>query len=353
MVVQELHLIPFHSKESSDEDWDDIIRMQIISFQENNPNDPLPPKELLQKQLSMLEENPFFTPEIYILRKADETTVGQLIMAFPRPENPEYEDQKHMGLAIPFILPDHRRQGFGRFLLEKATNVFRERGLTLIQGDTSSDAGRAFAENFGATVAIETRINRLYCKDIDWDLIEGWCDECSKGNPNVKIEMFEGLPDEADIESFAHLMTEVANQQPFEELEGVEMAITPEKMRKIHEQEQERGDIHITRITREADGAISGVTEIIYNPQRPHLIRQDLTGVQENYRGRGLGKWLKADMLLYIREQYSDVEYIDTGNATSNAPMLSINERMGFKLHRHNTFYKLQIEEVMKQLGLS
>lgn len=352
MPVQELQFVKFSPKEASNAVWEKVIDIQLISFKENNPDDPMPPREMLRKRIEMFEENPFFLPEVHLLTQPDETIVAQLVMAFPRPESPEYEQQKHMGLVMPFVLPEHRQQGIGKTLLRKAVTDFHERGLTLIQGDTDSDAGRAFADKFGGSIGLEGRINRLYTKDVDWDLVEGWCNQCSQVNPDVSIEMFEGLPNESDLEVYARLYTEIISQVPFDEIEGMELVFTPERLRKVHEQQQERGDITIVRITREKDGSISGLTEIVYTPERSHRIAQELTGVQEQYRGRGLGKWLKTDMLLFIKEKYPDAEFISTGNATSNAPMLSINEQLGFKLYRHTTMYKLQVEDAMKHLGM-
>jgi mycothiol synthase len=75
-------------------------------------------------------------------------------------------------------------------------------------------------------------------------------------------------------------------------------------------------------VSREANGALSDLSEIVYHPQRPHLMMQGLTGVQQAYRGRALSKWLKAAMLLHIRERYLDVQYIDSTNASVNETML-------------------------------
>ena len=72
------------------------------------------------------------------------------------------------------------------------------------------------------------------------------------------------------------------------------------------------------------------------------MLTQALTGVDQRYRGHGKGKWVKAAMLLKIRERFPDVKIIVTGNATSNAPMIHINERMGFKLHHE--VYNMQVE---------
>jgi len=84
----------------------------------------------------------------------------------------------------------------------------------------------------------------------------------------------------------------------------------------------------------EPDGAVSGQTEIIYEPEEGDRIYQGLTGVREAYRGRGLGKWLKAEMLLRVRRELPQVRIVSTWNATTNAAMLAINERLGFREHR-------------------
>ncbi len=83
----------------------------------------------------------------------------------------------------------------------------------------------------------------------------------------------------------------------------------------------------------------------------PERIMQLLTGVKKEYRGRGVGKWLKADMLLYIRDNFSETKYIQTDNAISNAPMISINDRMGFKLNIAQTMYKFDLAKLDRKLN--
>ena len=61
----------------------------------------------------------------------------------------------------------------------------------------------------------------------------------------------------------------------------------------------------------------------------PEHVHQDLTGVQEKYRGRGLGKRLKAEMIFQIRDNYPEAKFISTGNAMLNKEILSINQAMG------------------------
>jgi hypothetical protein len=61
------------------------------------------------------------------------------------------------------------------------------------------------------------------------------------------------------------------------------------------------------------------------------LVEQLDTGVDPKHRNKGLGRWVKAAMALKLRDEYPQVQRIDTENAGSNQPMLSINIEMGFK----------------------
>ena len=101
-------------------------------------------------------------------------------------------------------------------------------------------------------------------------------------------------------------------------------------------------------ITREKDGAISGLTELFRHQAIEHKGMQNLTGVQEKYRGRGLGKWLKAELLLRMKEKFPEWVYVATGNDETNAPMLSINERMGFKQFKLFKSYKFSVKEMIE-----
>jgi hypothetical protein len=68
-----------------------------------------------------------------------------------------------------------------------------------------------------------------------------------------------------------------------------------------------------------------------------------------------LGKWIKAANLLRIRSLYPDAQWISTENAGSNAPMLAINKKLGFKQYRVGSSYQLSRERLaarLKELGV-
>ncbi len=103
-------------------------------------------------------------------------------------------------------------------------------------------------------------------------------------------------------------------------------------------------------MSREADGVLSGMTEMGFWAEQKTMIHQFMTGVSRPYRGKGLGKWLKAAMLLKVREEYPQVEVVVTDNATTNAAMLAINSRLGFKFHKEWVSVQISREDLRRWL---
>ena len=350
MSAKKLEFLKFDPGSANEKQFKDAILIQLESFKEKNPDDPPLPDDTIRQQLIMLNESPFYEAHVFFAYNAQGTLVGGITIGFGLPDSPDYAKQKHIGVVAPFVMPDYRRQGIGTGMLRYAARYLQLNGKTLMQGSTEQDGGRAFAHMLGAQVGMDKRENRLYVKDIDWEMVEAWERAGIAANPNVQIELLEGLPDDTDMDAYSVLYTGVFNQQPLDNTEGLEVTWTPELIRQVHERQTQIGTTNYVMVSREPDGTLSGLTEMAYNPKCGHRIGQGLTGVHKDYRGRGLGKWLKARMLLYMRENFSGVEIISTQNAMSNAAMNSINERLGFKQYKHDTTFKIDIDEVSKKL---
>jgi GNAT superfamily N-acetyltransferase len=93
------------------------------------------------------------------------------------------------------------------------------------------------------------------------------------------------------------------------------------------------------------------MTDLFYNAQKPTHANVRLTGVRREYQNRGLGKWLKAAMMLDMHEHYPNVKFVGTENFNSNRPILSINDRMGFKLFEQYVFYKISVHDLAAKVG--
>jgi RimJ/RimL family protein N-acetyltransferase len=95
---------------------------------------------------------------------------------------------------------------------------------------------------------------------------------------------------------------------------------------------------------------IAGLTEVLWSPARPQILEQGFTGVRPDFRNHGLGHWIKAAMLDKVLRELPEAKVIRAGNATSNAPMLKINQALGFKLRVSWTIWQVETDSVEKYL---
>ena len=101
----------------------------------------------------------------------------------------------------------------------------------------------------------------------------------------------------------------------------------------------------------EKNGTISGLTEIAKFGSGESSLRQNMTAVLSEYRGKKLGKWFAAAQLQHLRKKYSNLKYIFTGNAESNGPMLHINNSLGFTKYKQELTAQITLEELIKYLN--
>jgi GNAT superfamily N-acetyltransferase len=191
--------------------------------------------------------------------------------------------------------------------------------------------------------------SRLKFSEVDWPMAERWAEEGARRNPQTRLEVFDGPMPEELWPDFLAQRTVMLNTMPLEGLELGEIHATPERLRHWYERAAETGEVPHEVFTREPDGVISGMTDTSWAPYRRNLIFQEFTGVLPAARGRGIGKWIKAAMLLHLRDLYPDAEWIATENAQSNDPMLSINKRLGFKPYRTSIEYQTTLDQLKRR----
>lgn len=323
---------------ATDDDWKLVHEFRRVKHAESRPDDPLTPDDLVEAQ--MKRENPFvYSRHFGIVQD------GKLIATFGagamKPEAPDYEENKHILFGGIEVHPEHRRQGHATRLLPTILQLMDEYGATVFTTGAELDPGHAFLRWLGAEEKMVGAENRLAFKEIDWDLVDAWVKEGVDRNPDTKLELFENRLPDSFLEEYCPIYTEVGNQQPFDDLDIGDFKTTPETFKEQYARFDEMGGQHHTYITREPDGAISGLTEIFWFPHKAKYLTQNLTGVVDRHRGRGLGKWLKAEMLAYARDKYDDLEWVVTGNANSNDAMLSINKRLGFREYKGGSTYQI------------
>ena len=340
----EIH--PFPVKNASQLEYASLNRHTNRIRLERLPDDPPVP---LEETIKNLQSIPSFIDlrlwAFWDLEKSEIAALGNVALL-------RLEENKHMAQFEISVLPECRHQGLGRRLLQEIMETAREDHRRLLFTETVDriPEGEAFMKRIGAQKGLETHTNQLRIADLDPGLLSEWLVKGKEHLDEFEIGLWEGAYPEEKIQAIADLC-DLTNQQPFGDLEIEDMHMTPDQLRQSEQNIFARGDQRWTfYVVDRATGNFTGYTETTWNPNRPEILRQEMTGVFPQYRNKGLGRWLKAAMLDKVLKERPGIKYVRTGNADSNAAMLKINNELGFKPYMADILWQVEIQKVMDYL---
>jgi mycothiol synthase len=311
---------------------------------EQQPDDPATPPAETIAQLAHLP--PFVRIHFWNLEpEGSETEISasaQLQMA-------DIDTNRHVAEMQINIEAHKRRQGIGKRLLNLVATAARDAERTLLIA-TSNDrvpTGAEFLAQHGFTRGIETHVNQLSLADLEPGLLSSWLEAAPLKAAEYEIGFWDGAYPDADLQRIADLM-KVMNSAPKGDLEIEDFNMTPEMLRQYEAVQFANGTRRVTAYARhKPTGDFAGFTALTWKPQRPGIVTQGETGVWPEHRGHGLGRWLKAANLQRLLEENPAARFVRTGNADSNAPMLSINHALGFKPYIATTVWQAQVGDVL------
>lgn len=345
------NIIEFIPENATELEWNAFFRHSEKIYKEKNPRDNLPLRETTKSAL--LDPIPFFDIKRWVVWNDDKSEIigfGRLYLETP--ESSDYATNKHVAFAYITVTKEMRRkQKIGTKLLKHLVQESKKHNIQIFQTEVDTPSGVAFCYHYGGDLVLQEMENRLYFEDINWELVNEWVNLGENRSKGSIIELFETVP-ENDLEEFCKVFSETVNQRPTGDMDQ-NVTVTPETRRIEEENYANKGYKWYTIVSKEPDGHISGMTEFYWKPSEPYRINQGLTSVLKKYRAKGLGKLLKAKMTIFIHQNFPDAKYIATETARSNAPMIAINERLGFILHHRKYVYKWDIEELESILGIT
>lgn len=262
------------------------------------------------------------------------------------------DENQHIAQFDIIVHPDARRQGIGKELLGFITAAAQADQRRLLLTDTNDriPAGEAFMQRLGAKRGLEGHVNQLRVDEIDRDLLEHWLENGQKNISEFELGIWEGAYPEEQLNEIVQLM-ELTNQQPLGDLAIEDMHITTQQLREMEKMDTARGNQRCTfYVLEKANATFAGYTETVWNANRPEILRQDMTGVFPEYRGKGLGRWLKAAMMDHMLKIHPQIKFVRTQNADTNAAMLRINNEMGFKPYMTSVLWQMEISQVLGYL---
>ena len=346
MAQIESEIRPFPVREASPLEYTALNKHANRIRLERLPDDPPIPLEESIKNLQSIP--PFSDLRLWVAWNPGNIEIvaqGNIVLL-------RMEENKHMAQFDITVLPEYRHQGLGRRLLQLITETALEDQRRLLFTDTVDriPGGEAFLKRISGKKGLETHTNQLRITDLNSGLLAEWLVRGRENLEEFEIGFWEGPYPEGQIQAIVELM-DLANQQPFGDLEIEDMHMTPEQLRQSEQNIFARGSQRWTFfIVDRATGKFAGYTETIWNPNRPEILLQEMTGVFPQYRKKGLGRWLKAAMLDKVLKEHPGIKYVRTGNADINIAMLKINNELGFKPYMADTIWQVEIRKIMSSL---
>lgn len=266
-------------------------------------------------------------PEVAVTREGGRV-VGVLRLSLPRWDN------THLSGIQVVIDPGARRRGLGRelFTAGVARAGAQKRRVVSAWTLAQTSGGVDFLKSMGLDAAATEVLRRLDVLGVDWSGLDRLFAEASPHAADYELVRLPG-PVPAELLPAVAALTEAINDAPFEDLAMELEAFPSERIRAFEASVAAHGERLYRVVARHrTTGELAGHTVVTVDRERPGYAGQGDTSVVRAHRGHRLGLLLKVDMLRWLREQEPQVRVIDTGNNGTNAPMIRINEQLGYRV---------------------
>ncbi|MGI5225700.1 GNAT family N-acetyltransferase [Actinoallomurus sp. CA-142502] len=320
-TVQQLHDI-------SDSDvaaWHDVLAASVAR---DLPGEPMPTLDHVHGDLT--------TPGLdsrdlrWTVRTGDVLTGVARLRLFDGP------GRDHLGQVTIDVHPDHRRRGVGSRLLETVAEAARrERRRSLVVEASSDTPGAAFLEAKGFACVLSLSLLLLDVREVT-----GITEIVHAEHPGYHLTRWLGVVPDELADTFATAKSAMGDM-PAGDMDTT-TTWDADRVRDMAEVVEKRGDTLLT-VGALHGGTIAGFTELVIPVGDGTRAIQSDTAVVPEHRGNGLGLWVKAAMLEWLRAEWPAVEEIETDNAEDNEHMLAVNERLGFRPLRKTRQYHYEL----------
>jgi GNAT superfamily N-acetyltransferase len=333
---------PFEVRGNSDHELDAVIGITRALLRERVAEDPEIPLAMLR---AAMRATPDTIERRDWLARADGAPVARAI-AWRR----LYGDKQHVRNVEIEVLAAHRRRGIATQLLRAVVgSVSADRAAMF--GFLTTDripAGGEFLGRLGGEAGMAMTTNQLDVATVDRALVARWRDSAPRGYRAVWIDgdVPEELLDNVVAAYEAMAMT------PTGSLRIWDFSASRESVRSFERARREQGrEHHLVLAIDEATGRTAGFSEVTWHPDQPEILRQGGTAVPPEHQGKGIGKWLKALVLGRILSEHPRARYMRTNNNPVNAPIVAINERLGYRPAWTNTVWQLTLADAQRYLA--
>ncbi len=264
-------------------------------------------------------------------------------------------DNTHAVEITVAVHPQHRRRGVGTAIVEHMGELARADGRRSLNSIVDVPVARAhdhpslqFAPKLGfhATMAGNTR--RL---DVPLDPVKTaqlWSVVASARDASLyrMLTFRSPWPDEF-AEDERELLRVMSTDQPAGDGQHEEEIWDGERTAEYDELRRQRGAVKLCAVAQHVPSRRAvAMTEILVSSDESQQSWQLDTVVHPEHRGHRLGLAVKLANLEFLSRESPGITFVVTGNAAVNAPMIAVNDMMGFRILSEGTFWQKHLEPV-------
>lgn len=331
-----VQICSFDPQTAGPESWAAYHRFRRIISAELWPDDPILRDE--ETQTEMREASPLWDTRRWMALSGGEV-VGSVGVGFRKPGTPNAADHAPYLGCRGSVLADRRRQGIGTRLLCEVHDLMRALDKTVLSMSAHTVAGQAFLAHVGAIAKHSFVENRADLSQLDWSRLREW--EEMPSALGLSWECYERQVPRDVLLGLLPIFTALLGDMPLGALETAPIRAEIDNYDQWYETLDRVGGAHHFVMLRTPDDDIVGLSDAGWDGRTPTVVHQHLTGVVRPWRGRGLARALKARLLRQIRACQPEADAMITYNAEENVPMLAINARVGFTIHRRFVDYQI------------
>lgn len=248
-----------------------------------------------------------------------------------------------------WVDPVWQRRGIGRVLLSTAEGIARERGRALLTGTTEAPCGSpegARRERFARAAGYEPALaeaRRELELPVDPARLDALETEAGTRATGYRIVRWTGpCPPEWEggrVRAARSMSTDAPTGALEHEPEEWDVTRLRRFERVVAAMDREA----MAAAAIAPDGTLAGFTEIGVPRATPVVAYQFDTIVLPEHRGHRLGMLLKVSNLRALQDAFPQTRRVITTNASSNGPMIRVNEELGFRLTGTGTVWQKRV----------
>ncbi len=253
-------------------------------------------------------------------------------------EAPLLDNTERVELAV-HVLPEHRRRGHGSAMLRHLEEQARAWGRTVLGGEAAFDhdrgpdgagvSGPEFARARGYTLALG-ELERLLRMPVPDGLLDRLAAQAAPHHTAYTLRWWVGPVPEELLAGWAALTATLAVQAPTGSLALEEESADPAAVRDGEAVLAKQGRTKYNAVALAPDGALVAYSDLATTVHEPRRAYQWGTLVRPDHRGHRLGLAIKVALLRLLAREQPEITEVVTYNAEENAPMVAVNDRLGF-----------------------